>query len=80
MCVFCLVSAQYDLTVKPASLLLSKGCLFVVDVSGENGEDSDEKNVGNANDGEDKEDQIGLNQHCNIIKVRTSSASLCNTN
>ena len=49
----------------------------MVDVSGENGEDSDEKN---ANDGEDKEDQIGLNQHCNIIKVRTSRASLCNPN
>mgnify|MGYP001272730278 CR=1 FL=1 len=35
MCVFCLVSAQYDLTVKPASLLFSKGCLFVIDVSDE---------------------------------------------
>ena len=52
LCVFCLVSAQNDLTVKPASLLLSKGCLLVVDVSGE---DSDENDVGDAKDGEDKE-------------------------
>ena len=33
LCVFCLVSTQNDLTVKPASLLLSKGCLLVIDVS-----------------------------------------------
>ena len=50
LCVFCLVSAQNDLTVKSASLLLSKGCLFVIDT---NDEDSDENDV---DDGEDRED------------------------
>ena len=42
LCVFCLVPAQDDLTVKPASLLFSKGCLFVIDVSDEYNEDPDE--------------------------------------